>query len=141
MSLKKLLLLLISLVFSAVGCAGIGPNATYYMSTTSFNYSLNYTSYMVKLNNHEIGAGFGGGMNTSPVMVGPQTVTWKDARTGEVHTAKNQVIITKEQLKGIKYLAAHLNPDDTIEIVTSLNWPNPTEKGLRWQERIRKNGG
>ena len=34
--------------------------------------SLNYTSYMVKLNNHEIGAGFGSGMNTSPVKAGTE---------------------------------------------------------------------
>lgn len=31
MSLKNFLLLPISLVFSTTGCAGIGPNATYYM--------------------------------------------------------------------------------------------------------------
>lgn len=139
MSLKIFLLLPISLAFSAAGCAGIGPNATYYMGTTSFKYDPTYVSYMVELNNHEIGAGFGGGMNTSPVKIGPQTITWKDAKTGEVYTAKNQVIITKEQLKGMKYLAAHLYPDDTVEITTSLNWPNPTEKGLKWQEEMRKN--
>lgn len=139
MSLKNFLLLPISLAFSAAGCAGIGPNATYYMGTTSFKYDPTYVSYMVELNNHEIGAGFGGGMNTSPVKIGPQTITWKDAKTGEVHTAKNQVIITKEQLKGMKYLAAHLYPDDTVEITTSNNWPNPTEKGLKWQEKMRNN--
>lgn len=139
MSLKNFLLLPISLAFSAAGCAGIGPNATYYMGTTSFKYDPTYVSYMVELNNHEIGAGFGGGMNTSPVKIGPQTITWKDAKTGKVHTAKNQVIITKEQLKGMKYLAAHLYPDDTVEITTSNNWPNPTEKGLKWQEKMRNN--
>ena len=40
MNIKKLILLPISLVFSAAGCAGIGPNATYYMGTTSAKYQL-----------------------------------------------------------------------------------------------------
>ena len=136
MNLKKLFLLPISLVFSAAGCAGIGPNATYYMGTTSFHYDPSYSPYMVKLNGSEIGGG-GGGMNTSPVKIGPQTITWKDAKTGEVHSAKNQVNITREQLKGKKYLAAHLYPDDTVEITTSNNWPNATEMGLKWREKIR----
>lgn len=127
------------LIFALIGCASIGPNTTYYMATTSFKYDPTYVSYMVELNSHEIGAGFGSGMSTSPVKIGPQIITWKDAKTGEIHSAKNQVIITKEQLKGKKYLAAHLYPDDTVEITTSNNWPNPTEKGLKWQDEMRKN--
>ena len=137
MNLKKLLLLPISLVFSVTGCAGIGPNATYYMGTTSFHYDPSYSPYMVKLNGSEIGGG-GGGMNTSPVKIGLQTITWKDAKTGEIHSAKNQVIITKEQLKGKKYLAAHIYPDDTVEVTTSNNWPNPTVKGNAWYDRLTK---
>ncbi|MNI86938.1 hypothetical protein D3C73_1440790 [compost metagenome] len=78
-------------------------------------------------------------MNTSPVKIGPQTITWKDAKTGEIHSAKNQVIITKEQLKGKKYLAAHLYPDDTVEVTTSNNWPNPTEKGTKWLNQLKNN--
>jgi len=139
MSLKKLLLLPISLVFNAAGCAGIGPNSTYYMGTTSFKYDPTYVSYMVKLNNHEIGGGFGGGMNTSRVKVGPQVITWEESNSDKLHQAKNQVTLTKEDLKGMKYLAVHLYPDDTVEITTSNNWPNPTEKGLKWQEKIRNN--
>ncbi|WP_436906371.1 hypothetical protein [Acinetobacter johnsonii] len=137
MNIKKLVLLPISLVFSAAGCAGIGPNASYYMGTTSFHYDPSYSPYMVKLNGSEIGGG-GGGMNTSPVKIGPQTITWKDAKTGGIHSAKNQVIITKEQLKGKKYLAVHLYPDDSIEITTSNNWPNPTVKGNAWYDRLTK---
>ena len=108
MNIKKLVLLPISLVFSAAGCAGIGPNASYYMGTTSFHYDPSYSPYMVKLNGSEIGGG-GGGMNTSPVKIGPQTITWKDAKTGGIHSAKNQVIITKEQLKGKKYFLVLAN--------------------------------
>ncbi|ENW78755.1 hypothetical protein F909_03717 [Acinetobacter sp. ANC 3929] len=139
MNLKKLVLLPISLVFSAAGCAGIGPNATYNMGTVSFNYNPTYASYMVKLNGTEIGGGYGRSMNTSPVKVGTQIVTWRDAKTGQVHNAKNEVSLTKEDLKGMKYLAVHLYPDDSIEITTSNNWPNPTTKGDAWYDRLNKN--
>ena len=137
MKLKKIFLLPISLVLSTVGCAGVGPNATYYMATTSFKYDPTYVSYMVKLNGHEIGGGFGGGLNTSPVKLGPQIVTWEESNSDRMHQAKNQVILTKEDLKGMKYLAVHLYPDDTIEITTANNWPDPTEKGLKWLNQLR----
>lgn len=136
MNLKKILLLPISLALSTAGCAGIGPNATYYMATTSFNYDPTYTSYMVRLNGHEIGGGFGGGVSTSPVKLGPQIVTWEESNSDKIHRAKNQVVLTKEDLKGMKYLAVHLYPDDTIEIKTSNNWPEPTEKGAKWRTQI-----
>ena len=138
MSLKKILLLPVSLMLSMAGCAGIGPNASYYMATTSFNYDPSYNSYMVKMNNSVIGGGFGNATLTDSINVGEQIITWKDANTGEKHTAKNQVTITKEQLKGKKYLAVHLYPDDTVEITTSNNWPTPTEKGTGWMQRLEK---
>ncbi|MDD9316370.1 MULTISPECIES: hypothetical protein [Acinetobacter] len=138
MNLKKFLLLPISFVFSAAGCAGIGPNATYYMGTTSFHYDPSYNAYMVKLNGHEIGGGFGGGMNTSPVKFGPQVITWEESNSDKLHRAKNQVTLTKEDLKGMKYLAVHLYPDDTVEVTTSNNWPNPTEKGIKWLNQLKK---
>ena len=139
MSLKKIFLLPISLLLSTVGCAGIGPNATYYMGTVSFNYNPTYASYMVKLNGVEIGGGYGRSINTSPVKLGPQIVTWEESNSDRKHQAKNQVILTKEDLKGMKYLAVHLYPDDTIEITTSNNWPNPTEKGDAWYDKLNKN--
>lgn len=137
MNLKKILLLPISLVLSTAGCAGIGPNATYYMGTVSFNYNPTYASYMVKLNGTEIGGGYGRSVNTSAVKLGPQVIKWKDAKTGEVHQAKNQVTLTKNDLKGMKYLAVHLYPDDTVEITTSNNWPDPTAKGDAWYDKIK----
>ncbi|OTG82513.1 hypothetical protein B9T31_14550 [Acinetobacter sp. ANC 4558] len=137
MSLKKRLLLPVSLALSIAGCAGIGPNATYYMATTSFNYDPRYSDYMLKVNGQEIGGGFGGAISTNSIKLGPQKITWKDANTGELHTAKNELVIKREQLKGKKYLALHIYPDDTVEIVTSMNWPDETEKGIKWREKIR----
>ena len=136
MNLKKLLLLPIGLVVSAAGCAGIGQNATYYMGTTSFNYDTSYSPYMVKLNGMEIGGG-GGGMNTSAVKLGPQLITWGESNSKKMHQAKNQVTLTKEDLQGMKYLAVHLYPDDTVEITTSNAWPDTTEKGLKWREQLK----
>ncbi|ENW95084.1 hypothetical protein [Acinetobacter dispersus] len=135
---KKGILILI-LIFELIGCTSIGANATYDIGTTSVNYNPSYNTYDVKLNNHIIGGAIGS-MNISSVKAGPQTVTWKDAKTGELHSAKNQVIISREQLKGMRYLTAHLYPDDTVEITTSNNWPTPTDKGLKWREKIKNNG-
>ncbi|MCH7335472.1 hypothetical protein [Acinetobacter sp. NIPH 2699] len=137
MNFKKLAVLLIAVPVSLAGCLGIGPNATYYMGTTSFHYPLSYSSYMVKLNGAEIGGGFGKSTNVAPIKVGVQAVTWKDTNTGELHTAKNQLVINKEQLKGKKYLALHMYPDDTVEVTTSDDLPDPTEKGLVWLEKQR----
>ncbi|MCH7351492.1 hypothetical protein MMP61_09555 [Acinetobacter sp. NIPH 1958] len=134
---KKGILILI-LIFGLIGCTSIGANATYDIGTTSVNYNPSYNTYDVKLNNHIIGGAISS-INTSSVKVGTQTVTWKDAKTGELHSAKNQVIITKEQLKGKKYLAAHLYPNDTVEITTSNNWPNPTKKGTKWLNQLKNN--
>lgn len=38
----------------------------------------------------------------------------------------------------MKYLAVHLYPDDSIEITTSNNWPNPTVKGNAWYDKLTK---
>lgn len=39
----------------------------------------------------------------------------------------------------MKYLAVHLYPDDTVEVTTSNNWPNPTEKGIKWLNQLKNN--
>ncbi|MDC4393211.1 hypothetical protein NQ674_18190, partial [Acinetobacter baumannii] len=67
-----------------------------------------------------------------------QVITWGETNSKRKHVAKNQVVLTKEQLKGKKYLAVHLYPDDTVEITTSNNWPDPTEKGMKWMHELKK---
>ncbi len=137
MKFKKLLILPFGLMLSVVGCAS-KPFSTYYMATTSFVYDPTYTSYMVKLNDHEIGGGFGGGISTDPIKVGVQEITWGESNSYKEHSAQNQVVISRAQLKGKRYLAAHIYPDDTVEIMTSNDRPQPTEKGLHWMEKIRQ---
>ena len=61
-----------------------------------------------------------------------------DEKTGQVHNATNEDSLTKEDINGMKYLAVHLYPDDSIEISTSNNWPNPTVKGNAWYDRLTK---
>ena len=138
MKFKSKLMMPISLAISLAGCVGLGPYKTYYLGTTSFLYDLSYNSYMVELNGSEIGGGFGGGMNTSPVKLGPQVVTWQESNSDRLHKAKNIVVLRREDLKNKHYLAVHLYPDDTIEITSSENWPQATEKGLAWHEQIRQ---
>ena len=141
MSIFKCILPL-GLLLNLSACAdlGIDPNATYYMTTTSFPYDLRYNPYMIELNGNTIAGGFGKSTMVSPIKVGPQTVTWKDTQTGEIHTAANQLVINKEQLKNKKYLALHIYPDDTVEVTTSDDLPDPTEKGLAWLEKQEKEG-
>ena len=127
MSLKKILLLPISLMMSAAGCAGIGPNATYYMGTTSFQYFTSYHAYMTELNGEEIGGGFGGGMNTSPVKIGSKVITWGETNSKRKHVEESNCSY-KRTIKREKYLAVHIYPDETVEITTSNDWPKPTEK-------------
>ena len=77
-------------------------------------------------------------MNTSAVKLGPQDIKWEESNSDKLHQAKNQITLTKDDLKGMKYLAVHLYPDDTVEISTSNAWPIPNEKGLKWQDQMRK---
>ncbi|MBJ8483492.1 MULTISPECIES: hypothetical protein [Acinetobacter] len=140
MTFKKVFALLTAIPLSLAGCAGIGPNATYYMGTTSFHYDLRYNPYMIELNGHTIAGGFGKSTMVSPIKVGSQIVTWKDTNTGEIHKAANQLLIDKEQLKGKKYLALHIYPDDTVEVTTSNDLPDPTQKGLTWLEKQERAG-
>jgi hypothetical protein len=137
MKLKKFLLLPIGLVLGIAGCANM-PFSTYHMATTSFNYDPRYGSYDVEANGVTIGGGYGGGIFTSPIKVGPQIITWKDAATGQRHKLTNEVMIHRDQLKGKNYIAFHLYPDDTVEVTTSNHWPRPTEKGEAWLEQLEK---
>jgi hypothetical protein len=140
MTFKKVFALLTAIPLSLAGCAGIGPNATYNMATTSFSYDLRYNPYMIELNGHTIAGGFGKSTMVSPIKTGLQKVSWGESNSYKMHEAKNQLIITKEQLKGKKYLALHIYPDDTVEVTTSNDLPDPTEKGLAWLEKQERAG-
>lgn len=136
MNFIKLCMLPFALMLSTVGCASLGLN-TYNLAATTFHYDPSYSLYMVRLNGYEIGLG-GGGIATVPVTMGPQKVTWKDAKTGEGHIAKNQVFLSKADLKDKEYIIVHMYPDDTIEITTTVMSPEKTEKGKAWLKELKK---
>ncbi|NWK75887.1 hypothetical protein HYG93_16800 [Acinetobacter sp. SwsAc6] len=134
--LTKMMLLPVSLTLGLAGCMGIGPNKTYVLTTTSFNYDPSYRTYMVKMNGEEMGGGFGGATKRSAVILGPQIITWGEDNSTRKHQAINVVNLTKDDLKNKRYLSVHLYPDDSVEIVTSENGPRPTSKGLKWRDTL-----
>ncbi|RFS29302.1 hypothetical protein D9K80_18200 [Acinetobacter cumulans] len=136
--LTKMMLLPVSLTLGLAGCMGIGPNKTYVLTTTSFNYDPSYRAYMVKMNGEEMGGGFGGGTKRSALILGSQNIAWGEDNSKRKHQAINAVNLTKEDLKNKRYLAVHLYPDDSVEITTSNDLPDPTQKGLDWRDKLRK---
>lgn len=109
------------------------------MATTSFNYSPHYSDYMLKVNGEEIGGGFGKAISTNKIHVGKQEIVWGETNSKNIHFSKNEIFLNKAELRNKKYLAAHIYPDDTVEIITSNNLPVPTEKGLKWLNKLKNN--
>ena len=82
------------------------------------------------------------------ITLGPQKVTWRldgpegMPRNGETVTAKNTPILA-EIPKGVKWLALHIYPDDTVEITLSKGTPDEhnTVRGLKIIETWEKTHG
>ena len=102
--LTKMMLLPVSLTLGLAGCMGIGPNKTYVLTTTSFNYDPSYRAYMVKMNGEEMGGGFGGGTKRSALILGSQNIAWGEDNSKRKHQAINAVNLTKEDLKNKRNL-------------------------------------
>ena len=80
----------------------------------------------------------GGGTITGVQLpVGPQKVTWRYSDTGEKVTAKNTPEV-KDVPRESVFLAVHIYPDDTVELVPSPHYPRPSSRG---EEEIQKMGG
>lgn len=92
----------------------------------------------VFVNGRDFGGGAGvNGLNSielgASVKLGHQKVTWRYADTGETITAKNIPALNTEDIpKGVKWLALHIYPDDTVEFTFSKGTPgeHTTERGL-----------
>lgn len=132
---KKIVMLPITIMMGLVGCS-TGSTKTYVLTTTSYGYDTNYIPYIVELNQEELGGGFGSGTKRSAVLTGSQFVKWGETNSSRKHTAINVPILTSEELKGKKYLAVHLYPDDSVEITLSNELPRATKKGLEWRAKI-----
>ncbi|MEW6761875.1 MAG: hypothetical protein AB1437_13725 [Pseudomonadota bacterium] len=66
--------------------------------------------------------------------LGPKRVTWKldgprgTPRNGETVAARNLVEL-RNVPKDAVFLAIHIYPDETVELITSRHYPQPTAKG------------
>ena len=77
-----------------------------------------------------------GGSTISGVKLrlGPKQVTWKlsgkrgTPRNGETVTARNALEL-RNVPKDAVFLAIHIYPDETVELITSRHYPGETEKG------------
>ena len=98
----------------------------------------------VFVNGRDFGGGAGvNGLNSielgASVKLGHQKVTWRlggpegMARNGETVNAKNIPVLNAADIpKGVKWLALHIYPDDTVEFTFSKGTPgeHTTERGL-----------
>lgn len=78
-----------------------------------------------------------GGSTVSGVTLtlGPKRVSWVLAgpagapRNGETVVAKNSPVLADVPADA-QYLAVHIYPDETVELIPSRHYPRPTEKGI-----------
>jgi len=75
--------------------------------------------------------GGGGGIISGVVIpLGPQTLTWRDAGTGQTFVAKKPLIITADQIPAnARYLGVHVYPDETAEFTFAQYMPAPSARG------------
>ncbi|WOD20736.1 hypothetical protein [Paraburkholderia kirstenboschensis] len=75
------------------------------------------------------------------IPLGPQTLTWRDAGTGNTVEMKNTLNLTdKDVSDNAQYLAIHIYPDDTVEVTFDEYLPTATKRGKFIMENAEKNG-
>jgi len=85
--------------------------------------------------------GGGGGITGVSIPLGPQTLTWRDAGTGQTFVAKNPLVITVDQIPSdAHYLGIHIYPDETVEFSFAKYLPEMTSRGREIFEEAQKNG-
>ena len=86
--------------------------------------------------------GSNGIMLEQVITLGPQVVSWRNAETGVTTKAKNTPILA-EIPKGVKWLALHIYPDDTVELAFSKGTPDElsTIRGMKIIETWEKTHG
>jgi hypothetical protein len=66
---------------------------------------------------------------------GPKKVTWRldgpegTPRNGETVTAKNTPVLP-DVSRDARYLAVHIYPDETVELVVTRHYPRATDRGI-----------
>jgi hypothetical protein len=128
-NILKPLAVLALLPFTAC-TTGVKMKKTITLDFAVRNYTDRYI-FSVSLNGRSSGGAppYGGG-NSIEIdhtfdLGGPQTLTWRDAGTGVITTAKNPLYIREEDIpKGAKYSPAmciHIYPDATAELTFSVS--------------------
>ena len=103
----------------------------------------------VFVNGRDFGGGAGiNGLNSielgASVKLGPQKVTWRYADTGETIAAKNVPVLNAADIpKGVKWLALHIYPDDTVEFTFSKGTPGEHDsvRGLKIIQELEARHG
>lgn len=72
------------------------------------------------------------------LQLGPKIVTWTldgpngAPRNGETVQNKNALELSRNRMvPGAKFLAVHIYPDDTVELITSAQFPHASARGER----------
>lgn len=77
------------------------------------------------------------------VPLGPQRVTWRldgpegMSRNGELVVARNVPLLTEVPPKA-RFIAVHIYPDDTVELLLSEHYPRPSARGEQEIEKYRR---
>jgi hypothetical protein len=88
----------------------------------------------------------GGSMSGVSVKYGPHKVSWRlggpegMARNGETVRAANEPVLARPPADH-RFLCVHVYPDDTVELVTSVHFPNKTERGIAMADALRNKHG
>ncbi|WP_214877602.1 hypothetical protein [Paraburkholderia strydomiana] len=114
------------------------------LSVVLYSY-LDRPIFDVMLNGSDIGVAnaYGGnGMITGiTVPFRQQTLTWRDAGSGETFAMKNSINLTEEQIPAdAHYLAVNIYPDDTVEFVFDRYIPDRTPRGDQIIDKSERHG-
>jgi hypothetical protein len=76
------------------------------------------------------------------VPLGPQRVTWRlggpegMSHNGELVVARNVPLLTEVPTKA-RFIAVHIYPDDTVELLLSEHYPRPSPRGEEELEKMK----
>jgi hypothetical protein len=142
--------LALGLAYPLVACSDENQKVRLFMkndvvlSVVLYSY-LDYPIFDVTLNGSDIGVAnaYGGnGMMTGiTVPFRQQTLTWRDAGSGETFAMKNSINLTRDHIPAdARYLAVNIYPDDTAEFVFDRYIPETTPRGSRIIEESNHHG-